>query len=259
MKCFGRFILGLAGVLVSLTMSAASADDAAIAARQTDNAAAPATKSPVVVEMFLSQACSSCAPAAKLLPDLAARKDVIALSWHVDYWNLLNTKNGRWADPWADPAYTKRQKSYNLALRNRSSVYTPQAVIDGSAEAVGSSGDKIRTLINEAASRKNRAEVETSANDNGVLFRVGRSDSGGNAFLVTFKKHATTPIPRGENAGRTFEEVNIVTGLRPLGVILKRGSELTAEPPAAGEGCALIVQEPKQARIVAAAYCPTSS
>lgn len=256
MTVFGRFFLIIAGGFAAFTLSAASADDAA---RQTDPAAAPVSKSPVVVEMFLSQACSSCAPAAKLLPDLANREDVVALSWHVDYWNMLNTKNGRWVDPYSDPAYTARQKSYNMRIRNRSSVYTPQAIVDGSAEAVGSSGDKIRGLISEAASRKNRAEVVSSVIDEGLLFSIGKSDSGGNAFLVTFKKHATTPIPRGENAGRVFDEVNIVTGLRPLGVVLRRGGDLTAEPPAPGEGCALIVQEPKQARIIAAAYCASST
>lgn len=234
----------------------AAADDAAL--RQADPAA-PESRSPVVVEIFLSQSCSSCVPAAKLLPGLAARDDVVALGWHVDYWNMLNTRNGRWVDPYSSAAYTARQKKYNMSIRNRSSVYTPQAVIDGAWETVGSSKTKIDALIDKASEREDRTDVSAAIKDNRFSFTIGGSDDGGNAFLVTFKKHATTDIPRGENAGRTFEETNIVTGVRPLGVVLKRGAEISATPPAdEDEGCALIVQAPRQARIIAAAYCPES-
>lgn len=247
MTFFGRSLLALAGAAWAILPR--------IAAAETE---AQNGKSPVVVEMFLSQACSSCVPAAKLMPALAAREDVVALSWHVDYWNMLNTKNGRWVDPYSDAAYTARQKKYNMQIRHRSSVYTPQAVIDGAWEAIGSSKEKIESLIDKAAAREDRTAVTASWDDGQLSFDIGESDEGGNAYLVTFKRQATTAIPRGENAGRTFSEVNIVTAVRPLGVVLRRGARFAAEPPAAGEGCALIVQAPKQMRIVAASYCPTS-
>src|SRR5690606_28973404 len=82
------------------------------------------TPSPVLVEMFLSQACNMCPPAAALFPGVAARPDVVALSWHVDYWNMTASgEHGRWIDPFSDPAYTERQKRYNINIRNRSSIY----------------------------------------------------------------------------------------------------------------------------------------
>ncbi len=171
---------------------------------------------------------------------------------------MLNTKQGRWVDPYSEAAFTTRQKAYNMRLRKRSSVYTPQAIVNGEMEAVGSSGDKINDMLAQAASREDRTGIEATAEDGAISFRVGESDAGGNAFLVTFKREVTTQIPRGENAGHTFDEVNVVTGVKPLGVVLRRGKELTAEGSlAADEGCALIVQEPKQARIIAAAYCPS--
>lgn len=247
MTFFGRFFLALAGAAWAILPRVAAAEDAARDAR-----------SPVVVEIFISQACSSCVPAVKLFPDLAERDDVVALSWHVDYWNMLNTKNGRWADPYSDAAYTTRQKKYNMRIRNRSSVYTPQAVIDGAWETIGSSEEKIEDLIDKAAAQEDRTAIAARRAGDRVAFDVGESEAGGNAFLVTFKKQAITPIPRGENAGRTFDEVNIVTGLRPLGVVLRRGATLSAEPPGEGEGCALLVQTPGEMRVVAAAYCPSA-
>lgn len=257
MSFFGRSIAALAGASLALAPHFAAAD---AAARQADPKALEEAHeaSPVVVEMFLSQSCSSCVPAVKFMSGLAARDDVVALSWHVDYWNMLNTKHGRWVDPYSAAAYTARQKKYNMRIRSRSSVYTPQAVINGAWETVGSSDAKIEALIDKAATREDRTHVLAGLDDGRVSFDVSESEDGGNAYLVTFKKRASTDILRGENAGRTFDEINIVTGVRPLGVVLRRGGEFTAQPPGEDEGCALIVQAPRQARIIAAAYCPSS-
>src|SRR3989304_3616456 len=87
---------------------------------------------PVVVELFPSQGCSSCPPADRLLGELARRPDVLALSFNVDYWDYIG-----WKDPFASPAHTERQRAYGRALGRRV-VYTPQMVIDGADEAVGS-------------------------------------------------------------------------------------------------------------------------
>ena len=214
-----------------------------------------ATTGPVLVEMFLSQACNMCPPAAALLHDIAARDDVIALSWHVDYWNMTTSEeHGRWVDPFSDPAYTARQKRYNVNIRNRSSIYTPQAIVHGEAQTVGSSLEKISSRI-DTVSRVS-AEVSARLEDGEIKFDVGESEEGGNAYLVTFRKSAVTDITAGKNAGKVFDEVNVVTGLERLGIVRKRGGELSAPAPAEGEGCALIVQEPGQRRVVAAMYCP---
>ncbi|WDI32672.1 DUF1223 domain-containing protein [Hyphococcus flavus] len=220
----------------------------------------PAEKTaPVVVEMFLSQACSSCTPAAKFLTEIADRDDVIALSWHVDYWDTLMTKDGRWADIYSDKAYTIRQKKYNMRLRSRSSIYTPQAIVNGAWETVGSSKEKLQDLIDDVSAQNAPALIDAGWDEDALSFTIGQSERGGNAYLISFMPRVSTAIPRGENAGRVFEEVNVVTNVRPLGVVLRHGGTITAPPPVEGEGCALIVQEAKQQKITAAAYCPSTN
>src|ERR1700736_1842766 len=93
---------------------------------------AAAGERPIVVELFTSQGCSSCPPADALLAELAQRPDVIALGFHIDYWDDLG-----WKDPLSSPAATARQRDYARQFGRRQ-VYTPQLVVDGAEEAVGS-------------------------------------------------------------------------------------------------------------------------
>lgn len=249
--------------LIVFLLAAASAAAAAFGARaQNDNEPASLPASPVVVELFTSQACSSCVSAVKLFDELAAREDIVALSWHVDYWNLLNTKHGRWSDPYSDASYTERQRQYNKNIRHRSSVYTPQMVVAGAGEAAGSSKEKVEKLINAAYAERVEesavAGVHVSRAGGEVVFDIGASENGGNAYLVKLAPQVETKVTRGENAGVAFSEVNVVTGVRPLGVVRRVGAEITTPAPGANENCALIVQEPKQGRIIAAAYCNAS-
>lgn len=216
--------------------------------------ASTAAEPPVLVELFLSQACSMCPPAAALFPEIAARDDVVALSWHIDYWNMTSSANGRWEDPYSKSEFTTRQKRYNKNIRHKSSIYTPQIVVGGEMETVGGKKEKINALI-EAAPR-NAAVIEGSLSRGGMQFEIGESEAGGNAYLVTFKKRTTTRITGGANTGKVFEEANVVTGIRRLGLVRKRGGEMWVAKPSEGEGCALIVQEPGQKRISAAGYCP---
>ena len=216
-------------------------------------APAPAAKNPVLVELFLSQACNMCPPAAELFPEIAARDDVVALAWHIDYWNMTDSEHGRWEDPYSHAKFTKRQKLYNINIRHRSSIYTPQIVVNGELQTVGGHRDKISALINEAS--RTQTPLTSSLQDGERRFSLGANDNGGNAYLVTFKRAVKTRITGGENAGKVFDEVNVVTDMRPLGLVRRTGATLTAPAPAPGEGCALIVQEPKQKRVVAAAYC----
>src|ERR1041384_198151 len=89
------------------------------------------TRAPVVVERLTSQGCNSCPPADALLGELAQRPDLVALAFHVDYWNYIG-----WQDPFSSPEATKRQRDYAQSL-GLSSVYTPEMVIDGSFDIVG--------------------------------------------------------------------------------------------------------------------------
>lgn len=210
---------------------------------------------PVVVELFLSQSCIRCPKAAELFPKTAARDNVVALSWHVDYWNMTNTRHGRWADPFSKAEYTARQKNYNANIRHRSSVYTPQIVVNGAAETVGAVPEKIDALIESTDSE---APSVVASREGGILnFTVGQSDNGGNAYLVTFMRNTNTDITSGGNKGMTFNEINVVTDMKPLGIVRRRGGTLSIDQTLAeNEGCALIVQSPQQGAIITAAYCP---
>lgn len=99
----------------------------------------------IVVEFFTSQGCSSCPPADAYLAELAKRDDVIALSFHVDYWNYIG-----WSDPFLSREATERQRAYGRTM-GKSYVYTPQVVVDGRAETVGSNRHEVSNLINMAA------------------------------------------------------------------------------------------------------------
>lgn len=220
------------------------------AAQETDPA-------PVVVELFASQACSSCVAAADYFRELSERKDIVALAWHVDYWNHLNTKKGRWVDPYSSAANTARQRLYNINLRKRSSVYTPQMIVGGVAECVGSSRDEAAALIEKTQLELPVVTIAAERGGNAIAFDIGASVKGGNAFLITFKPQALTKIKGGENAGVSFKDTNVVTNVARLGVVRSMGGGVTVAPPKAGEGCALLVQEPRQGRIIAARYCPS--
>ena len=230
----------------------AMAFSGALAGAQAENG-----KGPVAVELFTSQSCSSCVPAAAHFSELAAREDIVALAWHVDYWNALQTKKGRWADPYSSALCTERQRAYNLKSRKRSSVFTPQIVVAGNSETVGSYRDKVSELIDKAKDEIDFAPVDAERTDGAVAFDIGASRNGGNALLVTFKPKTTTEIESGENAGLRYHNVNAVTEVVRLGVVRRMGARFIAPVPAEGYGCALIVQEPGQGAIIAAAYCPS--
>lgn len=238
--------------MTALAGTAALAAITAPAAAESGDAAA----APVVVEFFTSQSCSSCIPAAAYFQELAARDDIVALAWHVDYWNALQTKKGAWVDPFSSQVCTERQRKYNINLRKRSSVFTPQMVVGGKAEAVGSKTEKVDALIEEAHMRGPGAAVEARRADDRLEFRIGASDAGGNAYLVTFKSKIVTPIKGGENAGREYHVVNAVTAVERLGAVRRVGATLATRQPAEGYGCALIMQAPGQGAIAGAAYCP---
>jgi len=213
---------------------------------------------PVVVELFTSQSCSSCPPAEANLRELAQRSDIIALEWHVDYWDdLRHGGAGKWKDPFSSPAHTARQRAYNIALRGRGAVYTPQIIINGATETVGSRRSEIRKLIDQAATSTAQPTARIKAQRTNDSIRFSITASTAEVLLVRFQKSAVTRVRGGENQGDELVEVNVVTSYKKLGDIENNPAEYVVKMPETGDGCALLVQAPDTGVIHAAAYCPS--
>jgi hypothetical protein len=169
---------------------------------------------PVLVELFTSQGCSSCPPADALLGELAKRADVVALAWHVDYWDGLG-----WKDRFSSPDATHRQYEYARRL-GLDSVYTPQLVIDGTAEAVGSDASAADAAIRAAAARPVEGPSLSLATDPDGAARIELGDGPkqpASVWLIGYDRTQTTPVGRGENAGRSLTEYQVVRRATRLG------------------------------------------
>ncbi len=218
-----------------------------------------------VVELFTSQSCYSCPPAEAFLGELAARDDIVALEYHVDYWDKLNYgSHGRWKDVWSKPEMTARQRDYNAELRDTRGVYTPQMVVDGRSEAVGSREREVGNLINRALSDgESRVSVGMQPRLEGGL-DISISGGGGrkaDIWLVTFVREHTTKVLRGENHGKSLTNHNVVRDIRHVGTWDGAAAgvtvdELTLED---GQGCAVLVQEGATGPVLGAAYCPAGA
>jgi hypothetical protein len=165
---------------------------------------------PVVLELFTSQGCNSCPPADRYLGQLSGRSDVVALAFHVDYWDDLG-----WRDRFALPQSVERQNIYANNL-HRASVYTPQIVIDGRADAVGSDRRRIERALGEQRSGVAVAMAVRDAEVHVDLPALAGSPDC-EVVAIGYLRHAVSPIGRGENAGRTLEEFNVVRSVRLLG------------------------------------------
>jgi len=223
------------------------------------SAAAPAAAGgPTVVELFTSQSCYSCPPAEVFLGELSARPDVVALEFHVDYWDdLVYGAAGKWKDPFSSPAFTERQRGYNRAIRSKSAVYTPQMVIDGRAEAVGSDRGAVAAALGRAGA-PGRIEVSVALRDGGgAVTLVGGHREPAAVWLVRYVRSETTRVEAGENKGKTLKNHNIVTGLDRIGEW--RGSPVTIEVPGLAlgpdEGCAVLVQGERPGPMLGAGLC----
>ena len=204
---------------------------------------------PVVVELFTSQGCSSCPPADAYLGKLSARSDVLALSFHVDYWDDLG-----WRDRFALPQSAARQGIYARNL-GRSSVYTPQLVVDGREDHGGSDGGAIPKAL---SGKRDGVPLRVSIRDAQVLIDLGADPKAApsDVLLVAYLRHAVSAIGRGENAGRTLEEFNIVRAIRNLGSWKGQAQSFTVSvsslPPDATD-VAVLVQPFGQAPMIGAA------
>src|SRR5579872_2866790 len=198
---------------------------------------------PSVIELFQSQGCSSCPPANANLIELSRRPDILALSFGVTYWDQLG-----WKDTFASPQFTARQWDYARAF-GRSEVFTPEVVVNGKADVVGSNRAELEALIGREAAN-NGPEISY---EHGVI-GVGAGEGTGEVWLVRYDPNIVqVPIARGENGGRTLPHKNVVKQLVKLGYWSGHASRFaTPSSPNAGWDSAVIVERGPGGAIVAA-------
>jgi hypothetical protein len=170
--------------------------------------AADAPSRATVVELYTSEGCSSCPPAEAQIGKLAKQDGIIALAFHVDYWDSLG-----WRDRFGLPEAVARQRQYAQAL-HLASVYTPQLVIDGQRDVVGGGGG-----IDASSGRKPGVPLELSVRDNSLVVALGAQapPAACDVLLLGYLPEAVSKVTRGENAGRELHEFNIVRSVRTLG------------------------------------------
>ncbi len=201
-----------------------------------------------VVELFTSQGCSSCPPADVLLGELARQPGVMALGFHVDYWD-----SRRWRDRFSMPAATRRQAAY-VAGQHLSTAFTPQAIVNGQRSYVGTDRAGIVTAMR---ARLGAPPMELRITGDALTIglpavpRQHRLD----VNLVSYLDAASTAVNGGENGGRVLHDFNIVRDWRPLGAWTGQAISFSVARSSLqtdANRIAILVQEPHQGRIVAA-------
>ena len=205
--------------------------------------------SPVVVELFTSQGCSSCPPADKMLHALAERDDVIALALHVDYWAYIG-----WKDVFAQAKFSKRQREYAV-VGGRRSVYTPQMVVNGLTDVVGAKPMKLSEAISAHAANPSPVDVSLKRDGNTIIVDAVANGAKG-PFVVQMVQYTAlseTRITRGENAGHTLSYANVANDWKILGEWDGRSPLSLTADLAADAPVVIIVQKEQLGPILAAA------
>ena len=178
-----------------------------------------------VVELFTSEGCSSCPPADDLLGVLAARENVIALAFHVDYWDYIG-----WRDPYAQPTFSERQRRYAGTLDGR--VYTPQMIVDGTVGFVGSRRLQAEQEISGAGAKVRTVQVALSTHTEGdalvVDYQVEGAPADAVLHLAVAERATEQAVQRGENRGRTLHHTNVVRVFKTVAAI--SGSQVLTLP-----------------------------
>jgi hypothetical protein len=188
---------------------------------------------PVVIELFTSQGCSASPPADALLAELSQRPGVVALSLNVDYWDYRG-----WRDTLGSADCTRRQRDYAVR-RGDGRVYTPQAIINGRAEMLGSDRVGLLGAITRERARDTCTSVAVSLSSGAREVRVEVGDAPSQAlhsdatiWVASLVPQAVVHIERGENAGRTVTYTNVVRKIVPAGMWHGRRTTLTLPKPA---------------------------
>jgi hypothetical protein len=202
---------------------------------------------PVVVELFTSQGCSSCPPADALIRELRKQPNVIPIAYHVDYWNYLG-----WRDPFSSREWTQRQMAYTRAF-NLGSSYTPQIVVSGAREMIGSNEIAVRAAIEEAAQHGSIATVKVTLDHGNAVVETNAPRAGLELIVVTTEDGIVTKIERGENRGLTQTNDAIARKLVRIEGIAAGKSAHRVETGAERGTVIAMLQDPATLRILAAA------
>ena len=256
-------LLFMVTAVVALPVNAASVSGKEADSQKTMSGEPAKAEPKILLELYTSQGCSSCPRADALLPSFIKRKDVIALSMSVDYWDYLG-----WRDTFAKRLFTERQRSYGRRIGD-GMIYTPQIVVDGRAHTNGSDGRAIEAMIEQR--KKERAknpDVALKVMTHGDMLVVSVGEMPKNMkvkkatlWLALFSSEKAVKVRRGENRGRFLTYHNIVRELTPVGQWT--GAEMTLKLPKkqimqrGADGCVILLQNGDGGPIVAAAEMPT--
>src|SRR5689334_23483027 len=217
--------------LITLSMSAIIGCTCCFFAIPQNKKAPSASKGFAVVELFTSEGCSSCPAADDAVAQLAKDypEHVYILGYHVDYWNYIG-----WKDEFSSAAFSERQRQYGerFAL---SSVYTPQIVVNGQKEFVGSNRSQLKTSVSKAIEAPTADEIKLSlTKENTATIKV-TYEVGPNAAsllnIAVVQLQATTAVKRGENKGKSLHHINIVRALKSIPVSKDAKAVITMPVP----------------------------
>ncbi len=212
-------------------------------------------KEPVVIELFTSQGCDMCPPAHLLQEEYAKIPGAIALTWHVEHWDFMG-----WRDTYARPEFSKRQYDYNQSF-GRKGVYTPQAVINGRDQVVGSKKLELYTSIKNALAG-NETPVSVRFHKEGAALEVlvggEKPVTKTNIYLVWVRLQGSVKITSGTNIGKTLSYMNIVRHFDSIGTLnpVQQTFPINLNDPNRGDAdaVAVLVQEDTVGRIIGAGF-----
>ena len=193
-------------------------------------------RTPVVVELYTAQGCASCGEANANVARLADKPGLLALTFSVDYWDYLG-----WADTFARPEFAERQNAYVSRLLLRE-PYTPQVVVDGQAQAVGSKADRVDKLVKDAARTPRNPPDIQFAGDRRVYVGSARPLKGGaEVWLIRYDpREQDVAVKAGDNKGQTIPHRNVVREVVRLGGWRGKPAAFRL-PPASEEGLKTVV------------------
>lgn len=218
------FLIGLLTIFSSffacnLQSESAVADMSQINVNPTPERISTKDKTPVLVELFTSEGCSSCPPADRLLAQLEKEQpnpnaEIITLALHVDYWNRLG-----WKDEFSSALYSQRQNVYGQQFK-LAQIYTPQMVVDGQKHFVGSNLSEANKAITESA-KNEKATIELNNEENNLKIKISGIPAHENSsiFLAIAEDNLSTSVKGGENSGRKLDHTSVVRELKSIGFV----------------------------------------